>query len=94
MGGRGVFVFTITVVVLDLTLCMVAIPVFYIGGGLMEAAFTRRRRRWELFSNGEEIDELDEEEVLLAALDEDESDSVPVGQLDGRRRRRWPFRRP
>ena len=94
MGGIAAFAFTITVVVLDLTLCMVAIPVIYIGGGLMEAAFTRRQRRWELFSDGEGIDELDEEEALLGVLDEDETDPVPVGQLDGRRRRRWPFRRP
>jgi len=96
MGGMAAFAFTITVVVLDLTLCMVAIPVLYIGGGLTEAAFTRRRRRWELCSREDEVDDLDDEEALLGVLDDEETDLVPAGQLEVRRRRRLrrPFRRP
>ncbi len=97
VAGLFAFAFTITVIVLDATLCMVGIATLYIGGGLLESAFTRRRRRWEL-SILESIDESmddDVDEPLLEALD-DEDNLAPEGELHTRPRRRWwpPFRRP
>lgn len=92
-AGLFAFAFTITVIVLEMTLTMVGIATLYIGGGLLEGALTRRRRRWEL-SILEPADE-DEDEPLLDALDEDDN-LAPAGQLHNRPRRRWwpPFRRP
>ena len=93
--GLFAFGFTIVAVVMDLSLCLVTIATLYIGGGLLEEAFTRRQRRWELLDDLADDDELDELEVLLGSLDGEEQDLLPIRQPEPARRRRWwPFRRP
>ena len=83
LGGVSMFAFIIVTVVMDLSVCLVAVSSIYIGGGLLEEALTRRRRRWgALF----EMD--DEEDDELGMLEEDEP--FPAAVAPSRRGgRRW-----